>query len=167
MRKLVFIVLLFVSIKVSSQYINSFGVRGGLRGVGLTYKHYLAPKFFLNIDGAGTYSEQLQGGELFAMFNIRNKIHNTYFQSKELTWSYGGGLHVGYYQDPDNTNNESDIILGPDFRLGAEYLFRQKICIGADASLFYNVMPFDKVEYMDDKYFQFFGVGVFLRYVIQ
>ena len=36
-----------------------------------------------------------------------------------------------------------------------------------DASLFYNVMPFDKVEYMDDKYFQFFGVGVFLRYVIQ
>ena len=36
------------------------------------------------------------------MLNIRNKIHNTYFQSKELTWSYGGGLHVGYYQDPDN-----------------------------------------------------------------
>ena len=167
MKKLVLIALSFISITVSAQYINSFGVRGGLRGVGLTYKHYLAPKLFLNIDGAVTYSEQLQGGELFAMLNIRNKIHNTYFQSKELTWSYGGGVHVGYYQDPDNTANESDIILGPDFSLGAEYLFREKICFGADASLFYNVMPVDKLEDMDDKYFQFFGVGVFLRYVIQ
>jgi len=101
------------------------------------------------------------------MLNIRNKIHNTYFQSKELTWSYGGGMHVGYYQDPDNTNNESDIVLGPDLRLGAEYLLSEKICIGADASLFYNVMPLEKIEGMDDKYSQFFGVGVFLRYVIQ
>ena len=167
MKKLVLLTLLFVSITVSAQYVNSFGVRGGLRGIGLTYKHYLAPKLFLNIDGAGTYSEQIQGGELFAMLNIRNKIHNTYFQSKELTWSYGGGLHVGYYQDPDNTNNESDIVLGPDLRLGAEYLLREKICIGADASLFYNVMPLEKIEGMDDKYSQFFGVGVFLRYVIQ
>ena len=167
MKKLVLIALSFISITVSAQYINSFGVRGGLRGVGLTYKHYLAPKLFLNIDGAGTYSEQLQGGELFAMLNIRNKIHNTYFQSKELTWSYGGGVHVGYYQDPDNTANESDIILGPDFRLGAEYLFREKICFGADASLFYNIMPLDKLEDMDDKYFQFFSAGVFIRYVIQ
>ena len=167
MKKLVLIALSFISITVSAQYINSFGVRGGLRGLGLTYKHYLAPKLFLNIDGAGTYSEQLQGGELFAMLNIRNKIHNTYFQSKELTWSYGGGLHVGYYQDPDNTTNESDIILGPDFRLGAEYLFREKICFGADASLFYNIMPLDKLEDMDDKYFQFFSAGVFIRYVIQ
>tara|TARA_Y100000589_G_scaffold292390_1_gene296507 strand:+ start:432 stop:935 length:504 start_codon:yes stop_codon:yes gene_type:complete len=167
MKKLVLIALSFISITVSAQYINSFGVRGGLRGVGLTYKHYLAPKLFLNIDGVGTYSEQLQGGELFAMLNIRNKIHNTYFQSKELTWSYGGGLHVGYYQDPDNTTNESDIILGPDFRLGAEYLFREKICFGADASLFYNIIPLDKLEDMDDKYFQFFSAGVFIRYVIQ
>ena len=167
MKKLVLIALSFISITVSAQYINSFGVRGGLRGVGLTYKHYLAPKLFLNIDGAGTYSEQLQGGELFAMLNIRNKIHNTYFQSKELTWSYGGGLHIGYYQDPDNTAKESDIVLGPDFRLGAEYLFREKICFGADASLFYNVMPLDKLEDMDNKYFQFFSIGVFLRYVIQ
>ena len=167
MKKLVLIALSFISITVSAQSINSFGVRGGLRGVGLTYKHYLAPKLFLNIDGVGTYSEQLQGGELFAMLNIRNKIHNTYFQSKELTWSYGGGLHVGYYQDPDNTTNESDIILGPDFRLGAEYLFREKICFGADASLFYNIIPLDKLEDMDDKYFQFFSAGVFIRYVIQ
>ena len=52
MKKLVLIALSFVSITVSAQYINSFGVRGGLRGVGLTYKHYLAPKLFLNIDGA-------------------------------------------------------------------------------------------------------------------
>lgn len=166
MKKFAFLALLFVSIGVCGQYVNSFGVRGGLRGIGLTYKHYLAPKLFLNIDGAGTYSEQLQGGEMFAMLNIRNKIHGTYFQSKELTWSYGGGMHVGFYQDPDNTTNESNIVLGPDFRLGTEYLFNEKICVGADASLFYNVMPVDKLEGMDDKYFQFFSLGVFLRYVI-
>ncbi|MBI35424.1 MAG: hypothetical protein CMP67_08680 [Flavobacteriales bacterium] len=166
MRKTVFTLLLLTSFGVSAQYINSFGVRGGLRGVGLTYKHYLAPKLFLNVDGVGTYSQELQGGEVFAMMNIRNKIHNTFFQSKELTWSYGGGLHAGYYQDPDNTNYESNIVLGPDLRLGAEYLFRQKICIGADANLFYNVMPVEKIDGMDEKYYQFFSVGVFLRYVL-
>jgi hypothetical protein len=156
----------FFSVTVSAQYVNSFGARVGLRGLGLTYKHYLAPKFFLNIDGGGTYSQELQGGELFAILNVRNKIHNTFFQSKELTWSYGAGLHAGYYQDPDNKNNESDFVLGPDLRFGAEYLFHEKICIGADATLYYNVMPLEKVEGMDDKYFQIIGFGVFLRYVI-
>ena len=72
-----------------------------------------------------------------------------------------------YYQDPNNTNNESNLILGPDFRLGAEYLFHEKICFGADATLFYNVTPTKKVEGMDNKYIQVFGVGAFIRYVIQ
>ena len=163
MKKLVFTLLVFFSVAVSAQYVNSFGLRGGLRGVGLTYKHYLAPKLFLNIDGVGTNSQELQGGEILAMLNVRNKIHNTFFQSKELTWSYGAGLHSGYYQDP---NNEASLVLGPDLRLGAEYLFHEKICFGADATLFYNVVPTQKVEVMD-KYFQVFGVGAFIRYVIQ
>lgn len=163
MKKLFFTLLVFFSVAVSAQYVNSFGLRGGLRGVGLSYKHYLAPKLFLNIDGVGTNSQELQGGEILAMLNVRNKIHNTFFQSKELTWSYGAGLHSGYYQDP---NNEASLVLGPDLRLGAEYLFHEKICFGADATLFYNVVPTQKVEVMD-KYFQIFGVGAFIRYVIQ
>ncbi len=167
MKKLIFTLLVFFSVAVSAQYVNSFGLRGGLRGVGLTYKHYLAPKLFLNIDGVGTNSQELQGGEILAMLNVRNKIHNTFFQSKELTWSYGAGLHSGYYQDPNNTKNESNLILGPDFRLGAEYLFHEKICFGVDATLFYNVIPTKKVEDIDNKYIQVFGVGAFIRYVIQ
>ena len=167
MKKLVFTLLVFFSVAVSAQYVNSFGLRGGLRGVGLTYKHYLAPKLFLNIDGVGTNSQELQGGEILAMLNVRNKIHNTFFQSKELTWSYGAGLHSGYYQDPNNTNTESNLLLGPDLRLGAEYLFHEKICFGVDGTLFYNVIPTQKVEGMDNKYFQIFGLGAFIRYVIQ
>mgnify|MGYP001308851564 CR=1 FL=1 len=167
MKKLIFVLSVFFSITVSGQYVNSLGLRGGLRGVGLTYKHYLSPNFFLNLDGVGTYSQQLQGGEIVAILNVRNKIHNTFFQSKELTWSYGAGLHSGYYQDPDNKNSESHLILGPDFRLGAEYLFHEKICFGADATLFYNVLPSQKVEDMEVKYSQIVGLGVFLRYVIQ
>ena len=133
MKKLVFTLLVFFSVAVSAQYVNSFGLRGGLRGVGLTYKHYLAPKLFLNIDGVGTNSQELQGGEILAMLNVRNKIHNTFFQSKELTWSYGAGLHSGYYQDP---NNEASLVLGPDLRLGAEYLFHEKICFISDYNYF-------------------------------
>jgi len=167
MRKIVFILSVFFSITVSAQYVNSFGLRGGLRGVGLTYKHYFAPKLFLNIDGVGTYSQELQGGEILAMLNVRNKIHNTFFQSKELTWSYGAGLHTGYYQDPNNTNNEANLVLGPDLRLGAEYLFHEKICFGADATMFYNILPNQKAKDMEVKYSQMIGVGVFLRYVIQ
>ena len=101
------------------------------------------------------------------MLNVRNKIHNTFFQSKELTWSYGAGLHTGYYQDPNNTNNEANLVLGPDLRLGAEYLFHEKICFGADATMFYNILPNQKAKDMEVKYSQMIGVGVFLRYVIQ
>ena len=167
MKKLLFIFTFFISLSSSAQYVNSFGVRGGLRGAGLSYKHFLAPKFFLVTDVVGTYSQELVGAELIASFNIRNKIHNTNLQSKALTWSYGGGIHGGYYQDPDNKNNESNIIFGPDFRIGGEYLFAETWCLGIDVTGTYNVLPFEKVEGMDNKFNQMFGAGLFIRYIIQ
>lgn len=167
MKKLFVVILMFVSVVVSAQYVNSVGIRGGLRGIGLTYKQYIAPQFFLNFDGVTTMSEQLQGGELVATFNVRNKIHNASVQSKGLTWSYGGGIHGGFYRDPDNTTNESHMVLGPDVRLGAEYVIEEQWCIGLDLTGFYNVMPLEKTAEMDNKYSQFFGAGVFIRYVIQ
>lgn len=167
MRKLFVYLVLFLSLSVSAQYVNSIGVRGGLRGVGLSYKHFLAPKLFLVTDAVGSYSQELQGGELIATLNIRNKIHNANLQSKSVTWSYGFGVHSGYYRDPDNTNNESSFILGPDVRLGAEYLFAETWCFGIDATGMYNVMPLQKVTGMDNKFSQVFGAGVFIRYIIQ
>ncbi len=167
MKRIFLIASIFISVTVSAQYINSFGVRGGLRGVGVTYKHYVAPKLFLNLDGIGTFSQELQGADIVATINVRNKIHNSNLQSKELTWSYGAGVHAGYYRDPNNTNAESNITLGPDARLGAEYLFDEKWCFGLDVTGFYNVMPLEKVEGMDNKFSQVFGAGVFIRYVIQ
>jgi len=167
MKKLFFTLSILISFSVSAQYVNSFGVRGGLRGVGVTYKHFLAPKLFLTADAVGTKSQELQGGELIAAINVRNKIHNTNLQSKALTWSYGAGLHGGYYRDPNNTNSESNLVLGPDARLGAEFLFAEQWCFGIDFTGFYNVMPLEKVEGMDTKYSQVFGAGLFIRYVIQ
>ena len=167
MKRIVLALSLLLSISASAQYVNSIGARGGLRGVGLTYKHYVAPQFFINLDGVGTFSQELQGGEIVGTINVRNKIHNANLQSKALTWSYGGGIHGGYYRDPNNTNNENHMILGPDLRLGAEYLFAEQWCFGIDLTGFYNVMPLEKPEYMDVKYKQTFGAGVFVRYVIQ
>ena len=167
MKKIFLVASIFISVIASAQYVNSFGVRGGLRGVGATYKHYLVPRLFLNLDGIGTFSQELQGADIIATVNVRNKIHNSNLQSKELTWSYGVGIHTGYYRDPNNTNAESNITLGPDARLGAEYLFHEKWCFGLDVTGFYNVMPFEKVEGMDNKFSQVFGAGVFIRYVIQ
>jgi type I site-specific restriction endonuclease len=43
----------------------------------------------------------------------------------------------------------------------------KKICFGVDATLLYNIVPTQKVKSMDNKYIQVFGVGAFIRYVIQ
>lgn len=167
MKNIVIIASLIISLSSSAQYFNSVGVRGGLRGIGLSYKQYFAPQIFMNLDGIGTYSQELQGGELIGTINVRNKIHNANLQSKELTWSYGGGIHGGFYRDPNNTKNENHMVFGPDLRLGAEYLIKEKWCLGLDLTGFYNIMPLEKIEGMDTKYSQVFGGGVFLRYVIQ
>lgn len=167
MKRLILVASIFISLSASAQYINSIGARGGLRGVGLTYKHYVAPKLFLNLDGIGTFSQELQGAEVVATINVRNKIHNSNMQSKELTWSYGAGIHAGYYRGGKNAANENHMIAGPDARLGAEYLFSEKWGLGIDLTGFYNVLPTNKVEGMDNKYSQVFGAGIFLRYVIQ
>lgn len=157
----------FISLITSAQYENSIGVRGGLRGLGISYKHFLAPKLFLVSDLVGTSSQELLGAELIASVNIRNKIHTSKLQSKALTWSYGGGFHGGYYQSPTNTNNESSIILGPDLRIGSEYIFNSTWCLGIDISGMYNVMPFEKVAGMDNKFSQIIGAGLFVRYIIR
>jgi hypothetical protein len=167
MKKFLVIIILILPLLSSAQYQNSFGARAGLRGVGLSYKHFLAPKLFLVTDAVSTYSQELKGAEIIASFNVRNKIHNTNFQSKGLTWSYGVGLHGGYYQDPDNIKNEGDIILGPDLRFGSEYLFAKTLCFGIDLTGMYNIMPLNKVAGMDGKFSQLFGAGIFLRYIIQ
>ena len=167
MKKSMLFILTIISLSTTAQYVNSIGARGGLRGIGLTYKQYFAPNLFLNLDAVGTFSQELQGGELIGSLNVRNKIHNSNFQAKELTWSYGAGMHGGYYMDPDNTENESHLVLGPDLRLGAEYIVKQKWCLGIDLTGFYNIIPIDKVKGMDDRYYQVFGGGVFLRYIIQ
>ena len=166
MKKLFILAFVLVYMSSYSQYVNSFGVRGGFRGLGLSYKQFLSPAAFLNIEGVGQSSEQIKGGDLLATINFRNKIHTTYFQIKELTWSYGVGIHGGYYMDPDDIK-ENKITFGPDLRLGAEYLFKEQWAFGLDITGYYNLMPFDKPEGIDRVYTNMFGAGLFIRYVIQ
>ena len=137
MKKIILLAFVLVSMSSYSQYVNSFGVRGGIRGVGLSYKQFLSPASFLNIEGVGQSSEQIKGGDLIATINFRNKIHTTNFQIKELTWSYGFGIHGGYYIDPDDVK-ENKTTFGPDIRLGAEYLFKEQWAFGLDITGYYN-----------------------------
>lgn len=70
MKRGILILFVLASIVGNAQYVNSIGVRGGLRGYGITYKQYFAPKLFLNVDGVGQSTQEIKGGEIIATLNL-------------------------------------------------------------------------------------------------
>lgn len=166
MRNLFLVLFVCIGFSSNAQYSQSIGLRGGLRGVGFTYNYYLGPKPFINIDVMGTKSQQLQGGLAFLSFNLREEIHSSTLNTTRLSWSYGGGIHGGYFRDPTNTANQSDIVLGPDLRLAMEFQSKFDIVFGIDVTGYYNVMPLINSDNPKGWQDEFVDAGVFIKYVI-
>lgn len=166
MKKIILLLLIVSGLNMNAQYDQSIGLRGGLRGVGITYNYYLGPKPFINIDLIGNMGQQIEGGLAFVSFNMREEIHSSTLNTTRLSWSYGGGLHGGYFQDPTNTTNKSDIVLGPDVRLALEFQTKFNIVFGIDATCYYNVMPLVNSDNPEGWQDQYLDAGVYVKYIL-
>jgi hypothetical protein len=166
MRNLILFASIILTTNLSAQYNQSIGFRGGGRGMGLTYNYYLGPKPFIQFDALGVVSEVMQGGIIVASYNLRQEIHSSTLSTTRLNWSYGGGLHAGYYRDPTNVTSQSDFVIGPDVRLATEFQFKLPIVIGVDVMGYYNILPALKANHIKGWIDNNFDFGVYLKYVI-
>jgi len=166
MKNLILFIAVMITTTLSAQYNQAIGVRGGARGIGVSYNYHLGPKPFIQFDAIGVYSEVIQGGVLVASYNLRQEIHSSTLNTTRLNWSYGAGLHAGYYRDPTNLINQSDFAIGPDVRLASEFQFKLPIVIGVDVIGYYNVLPALKSDHSKGWIDNYLDFGVYLKYVI-
>ena len=101
-------------------YVDALGLRGGL-ATGITYKH------FLNKTNAieGILTTRWQGFSATGLY----EIHDVAFETANLFWYYGGGAHLGFYDNYMNTpwldKDESAVLTGIDGIIGIEYNIRE------------------------------------------
>ena len=131
MKKIILTLILAISIITlanAQDYKTGIGLRGGTSW-GLTLKHFVSQK--------AAFEGILYGyGNGFHVAGLY-EIHNTAFDVDHLKWYYGGGAHLGIYD-----NGTDDIfVLGADGVLGIEYSFSEApICIGIDWNPYLNVI---------------------------
>ncbi|MCD4772749.1 MAG: hypothetical protein K8R41_05120 [Bacteroidales bacterium] len=124
MKKIILISLFFVasSFTLNAQdYRTGFGLRGGT-SQGLSVKHFLSSETAIE----GIVSTRWRGLMITGLY----EIHNPAFDVYGLNWYYGGGAHVGFWNNSDyaipwaeTDYNGSYTILGVDAIIGIEYTF--------------------------------------------
>lgn len=121
MKKIVLtlIVLMGLSFALNAQnYYTGIGVRGGLSN-GITIKHFIAPdKAF-----EGIVAARWGGVLITALIEFDNDTN-----ASGLTWYYGAGGHIGFWDAPKNASwwvdgDVSSPIVGVDGIIGLEYTF--------------------------------------------
>ena len=130
MKKLVMAFASFVMIALTAHaqpYETGIGLRGGFSN-GLTVKHFLNETDALE----GILSTRWQGFNITGLY----EVHNTPFAIEELSWYYGGGAHIGFWNG-DHASwgdvNTSYTVIGIDGVLGLEYSFGDiPLCISLD-----------------------------------
>ena len=119
-KKYIFIIFLSIvltgSVK-SQDYLNAVGIRAGL-SQGITYKHFLS-----TTDAVEGILAVRWGG--FHITGLYEK-HTTAFDVDQLYFYYGGGAHLGVWDDntsPWFDDNKSSTVIGIDGIIGLEYVF--------------------------------------------
>ena len=123
MKKILLTLAIFLSslcMLHAQDYENSIGLRAGL-ATGITFKH-----FFSTTDAAEGILSMRYGG-----FNITGlyERHMAAFDTKGLYFYYGGGGHIGFYDndrwDDNDIDDESVMLIGLDGIIGLEYIFEE------------------------------------------
>ncbi|MCX6182633.1 MAG: hypothetical protein NT150_11975 [Bacteroidetes bacterium] len=149
-----YITILFLSLTslVSAQYRTSIGGIAGKQGVGLSFKQFIQPE--QNIEINFLYRRP-GGGQLVALFQLHKEINNSTLHTRNLSWSFGGGIHAGYWKMHElgykNGDNKS---IGIDGVVGFEYNFGFiPITVGAQVRPYweYRTYAYDNVPpgYLD------------------
>lgn len=138
LRGLIIIAYILISFSVSAQdYKMGIGLRGGL-AQGLTIKPTLGDGKAVDIIAATRW----QGWNITGLF----EIHNPAFDLEGMTWYYGGGGHIGFWQGYTghpwfwrlDQINRSYTVIGVDGVIGLEYDFRTLGNIPFTASIDYK-----------------------------
>lgn len=141
MKKIILtlVVLMALTVSLNAQnYYTGIGFRGGLSN-GLTIKH------FVDADKAieGIIAARWGGVLITALIEFDND-----FNAEGLTWYYGAGAHIGFWDTPKNASwwNDGDVtspIVGVDGILGIEYTFpRFPISLSLDWKPAINLIGF-------------------------
>lgn len=122
MKRFVFVFFMLVSIAALSnaqEYKTALGLRGGFSS-GLTVKHFYERKTAFE----GLLTTRWQGFSVTGLF----EIHNQAFDVTHLTWYFGGGVHLGFYDGDFVTwgkYGSAYTVVGIDGILGIEYTFSE------------------------------------------
>lgn len=120
MRYVIILILLSTSI-FSQKYTTAIGLRGGTFN-GLTAKHFIGSDAAIE----GLVTSRWGGFNITALY----ELHEPAFNQKGLNWYYGGGMHVGFYDDErvdwkDREDRDNHFVLGVDGIVGLEYNFKK------------------------------------------
>lgn len=103
----------------AQDYTTAAGFRGGLFA-GVTVKHFIGKNTAIE----GIASTRWRGFDITGLY----EIHNPAFGIEGLSWYYGGGGHIGFYDGTHanwaSTNNAYTVI-GIDGIIGLEYVFKR------------------------------------------
>ena len=134
MKKVIIIILAFVSISVYSQdYENAIGLKFGW-GVGVDAKHYLS------LNSAVETSLMFQPSGMILSANY--EYHLPAFDEEGLYWFMGGGLYLGYWgtKNPWENIEEPTFVAGISAIGGIEYNFpKNPFSLSVDLQPRYNL----------------------------
>ncbi len=120
MKKLIlsFTFLFFLSgVTLAQNYTTGIGLRGGFSN-GLTVKHFVSANNALE----GILSTRWGGFNVTGLY----EIHNYPFAVQGLSWYYGFGAHIGFWDGNDVGWADDDgayTVIGADGVIGLEYNF--------------------------------------------
>ena len=113
------LILLFSGVVKAQDYNTGIGLRGGFSS-GLTVKHFISDDTAIE----GILSSRWHGINITGLY----EIHKKSFSINELSWYYGFGGHIGFW-DGDRVgwadDDDAYTVLGIDGILGLEYSFKE------------------------------------------
>lgn len=134
------LVISIVSLVSAQDYKTGIGVRAGYSS-GLTIKHFLNEKAAVE----GLLKTRWQGFEITGLYEINRQA----FDVKGLTWFYGVGAHIGFYNGNYvywGRSGTTYTVVGIDGILGLEYTFTEiPINIGIDWKPALNLIGYSGV----------------------
>ena len=133
-----FVILMSFACFVNAQeYKTGIGIRAGFPS-GLTIKHFVNRKAAFE----GLLTTRWQGFDITGLY----EIHNQAFDVARLTWYYGGGAHLGFYNGRYTywgTYGTEYTVVGIDGIVGLEYTFTElPINIGIDLKPALNLVGY-------------------------
>ena len=165
MKKLLLLASAIITFSfANAQYDMAIGAIYAKDGIGLSYKQFLQPEQNIVINAMYSQNNDDFGGLLVGLYEFHKEIHASTLHTTQLSWSFGGGLHTGYWVTKGNYVPTA-FKFGLDGVLGLEYnLDFIPLTIGA------QVRPYVQYNSGQENYsLRYYDVdyGVIVRYIIR